>query len=70
MVMVRCRGRTERHGAHRTGTRHPLQRMLHFDNRPPKGDRSEGFPIKNPILINFHRFSFKILLFYMKIEPG
>ena len=34
------------------------------NNRPPKGDRSERFRIKTYvflIVINFHRFSFKII---------
>ena len=41
-------------------------------NRPPKGDRSEGFYIKIPILIDFpdfHQFLFRIILFELEIWP-
>ena len=34
-------------------------------NRPPKGDRSEGFPIKNPILIDFDPFGLILFKNYM-----
>ena len=58
--------------------------MLHT-NRPPKGDRSEGFSsillividcwrfstifLQNHYFIDFYRCSFKIIVLYMKIEP-
>ena len=33
-----------------------VEQLLESTNRPPKGDRSEGFYIKNPILIMFGLF--------------
>ena len=42
-------------------------------NRPPKGDRSEGFYMKIRFLsffLDFGLILLKIILFYMEIEPG
>ena len=41
-------------------------------NRPPKGDRSEGFPIKIRFFMIFHQFglfSIENNYLYMEIEP-
>ena len=37
-------------------------------NRPPKGDRSEGFYIKISIFLDFGLILLKIILFYIEIE--
>jgi len=39
-------------------------------NRPPKGDRSEGFYIKKQISHIIGRILLKIIFLYMEIEPG